>query len=569
VLRLPSHEIWLLFPVKPCDFSRGPEYRIVTAMSGVFIDSDNHDLLTQLRTVFNACDTEGTGQISLKELANISRSHVDNAQLEQVLEILDPGDGSQDKMDFDQFYDRFTQFMSSEENLQERVMPESRPSTYSPTHTHYNPSYGNTKVQGVFNENLKRSFEKNMISTPALHHGSGDKKQKNIRRLSQVRLTGRIPLVNTSSEDEAEDSFDKKIASSLALARPMDIQPQFLVRGGSSRSTIRKNANKSSKSSPNLLGITKGSPSSSIRMYPVMTPSEESSLSSPRSCSSSPSERSGHESSHRGNMDTRLVLDDLERQVDRLAESRSKHQDEYDSHSSGLGSLKADLEEEISNSLLLTKKHGEERLASEREKHAEHIESLQRERDLERRNFQLRFEMFQEDQDRLKKEVENLKEKVKLINLEKESLETQIVELADHKKQTQQLQAIQEMEDDQRRKDREEELMNTVQRLTERVQNQDQELAEAKEDNIVLRNQLRNFKELKVKDGLKFKIFGGGKENSGITEDSNESSDLRQRLLQAEQDLIDQKEANNQLKQYVGEVLVNIMVKNPQILQKD
>ena len=145
-----------------------------------------------MRTVFNGCDTEGTGQISLKELANISISHVDNAQLEQVLEILDPGVGSQDKMDFDQFYDRFTQFMSSEENLQERVMPESRPITYRTTHTHYNPSYGNTKVQGVFNENLKRSFEKNMISTPALHHGSGDKKQKNFKGLSQVDITKRL-----------------------------------------------------------------------------------------------------------------------------------------------------------------------------------------------------------------------------------------------------------------------------------------------------------------------------------------------------------------------------------------
>ena len=52
MLRLPSHEIWLLFPVKPCDFSRGPDYRIVTAMSGVFIDSENHDLLTQVWIYF-------------------------------------------------------------------------------------------------------------------------------------------------------------------------------------------------------------------------------------------------------------------------------------------------------------------------------------------------------------------------------------------------------------------------------------------------------------------------------------------------------------------------------------
>ena len=53
------------------------------------------------------------------------------------------------------------------------------------------------------------------------------------RKVSQARLAGNIPLVNTSSEeeDEAEDSFDRQIADSLAVARPMEL----LVRGSSLR----------------------------------------------------------------------------------------------------------------------------------------------------------------------------------------------------------------------------------------------------------------------------------------------------------------------------------------------
>ena len=48
-------------------------------------------------------------------------------------------------------------------------------------------------------------------------------------------MSGAIPLVNTSSEEEddndLEDSFDRQIAASLEVARPIEIQMQhqFLV----------------------------------------------------------------------------------------------------------------------------------------------------------------------------------------------------------------------------------------------------------------------------------------------------------------------------------------------------
>jgi len=536
------------------------------------------ELREQLQIVFDACDTDGQGIISLKELGNISRSHVGSGHVEQILQIFNSGEETQDKIDFDQFYRKFVEFMNSSEKEDSSNMLVGENSSYS-TNMDYLTVSPSGKSQGVFNENLRRSFDKNIISTPSSPYKSSvgkDAEQKKMRRkISQARLSGRIPLVNTSSEDEAEDSFDRRIASSLALARPVEIKTDFLVRGSSTRSTIRKSSNNSRNSSPNISSrrkVSNPNPPSTIRMYPTITHSEGSSLSSPLSSSSPRSDRSGHLSP--ATPGTRLALEELQLRVGRLVETKMEEQAEYDSPSSGLGSLKVDLEEEISASLLLARKHGEERLAVERQRHADQLEGVERERDLERRNFQLRFEQFQEDQDAMRKEVDQLKEKLKLVNLEKESMEAQMVQLVEQQRSQSPVRAQQDRREaeEQRRKDREEELMSTVQRLTTRVQTQDQDLAEAKEDNIVLRCQIRSLKGERRKDskeGGRFKLFGGGKEIPVVPDLLEDPQDIREKLRQAEQDLIDQKEVNSQLKQYVGEVLVNIMVKNPQILQKD
>merc|ERR1719445_1787260 len=121
--------------------------------------------------------------------------------------------------------------------------------------------------QGAFNENLKRSFEKTRISVTASPNNANSMKIK--KRASQSKLLGNIPLVNTSSEDEAEDSFDRKIASSLAFARPMELQPQhgappqYLVRGNSLRTTVMRKQ-KSGSLSPNI----ESSRSRPSQMYP-------------------------------------------------------------------------------------------------------------------------------------------------------------------------------------------------------------------------------------------------------------------------------------------------------------
>merc|ERR1719295_1876251 len=111
----------------------------------------------------------------------------------------------------------------------------------------------------------------------------------------------------------------------------------------------------------------------------------------------------------------RFVLDSLERTVGQLTNTavvERRREEEYDSPSSGVGSLKAELEEEISSSLQLARRHGEERLKVEKERWREEMVGLERERDMERRNSSLRYQQLQDERDKLKQEVERLQEKV-------------------------------------------------------------------------------------------------------------------------------------------------------------
>merc|ERR550525_712660 len=191
---------------------------------------------------------------------------------------------------------------------------------------------------------------------------------------------------------------------------------------------------------------------------------------------------------------------------------------------SGVGSLKAELEEEISSSLQLARRHGEERLMVEKERWREEMAGMERERDMERRNATLRYQQLQEEKDKLKQEVERLQEKVRLIHLEKEQLDEQVAELMEKQRCRSPVTAVGSLatvaavtrevgtmakamvsskeastmadvtmptsEEDLKRSHREEELLQTVQALSVRVEEQDDQLAQVKEDNIVLRSQV-------------------------------------------------------------------------------
>jgi len=122
---------------------------------------------------------------------------------------------------------------------------------------------------------------------------------------------------------------------------------------------------------------------------------------------------------------------------------------------------------------------------------------------------------------------------------------------------------------EEKRKDREEVLSNTVHKLTSRIQTLDQDLAESKEDNLVLRSQVNSLKVGKVK-GLINK-FGGGKGATGsvhIDEDDDDPNDIRVQLKAKEKELDKQVQVHKELKQYLDKVLSSVMTMNPQLLEK-
>jgi len=249
---------------------------------------------------------------------------------------------------------------------------------------------------------------------------------------------------------------------------------------------------------------------------------------------------------------------------------------------------------------------------AERERWEREMAGVERERDMERRNSALRYQQLQEEKDQLKQEVERLQEKVRLVHLEKEQLNEQVAELIEEQRcrspvtavstllpvpvaLTREVGTMAEANVSSRevsttmstlgeeRSNREEELLQTVQALSMRVEVQDDQLAQVKEDNIVLRSQVRSLRETvgakisprpKGKEG-KFRLFGmlgtgrgDPDEQSGSEEKYEDPADLRKMLAEVRAELLDQKEVNAQLKQYVGDVLVNIIAENPNILER-
>merc|ERR1712179_117805 len=127
----------------------------------------------------------------------------------------------------------------------------------------------------------------------------------------------------------------------------------------------------------------------------------------------------------------------------------------------------------------------------------------------------------------------------------------------------------QETLDEEIRNDtREAELLIQLKHLSERVEVQDTLLAETKEDNTVLRIQNQTLLESLNKANATSKTKKKSFETPSLDWIDGDDSIEKKRLFLLEQELEDQKEVNKQLKAYVGDILINIIVQNPQILEK-
>merc|ERR1719481_1848954 len=216
---------------------------------------------------------------------------------------------------------------------------------------------------------------------------------------------------------------------------------------------------------------------------------------------------------------------------------------ESDSPSSGVDSLKADVEDvDIICPVSLARNQAEEKLKSLRLVHRQEIKSLEA-----------------EENDELAREVKKMKGMLDLLNQEKLHLEEQWKQAQD----SNDFQGASHVEVSW--EDKEKELVETVQSLTNRVQRQDNELADMKEENKMLRNQVSWQKKMKCKL-WSFKTMLGDKNLAHMWDDP---VDIRAKLRVVEKELEDEKLVSVELKKYVEEVLSNVMTNDPSMLEKN
>merc|ERR1711915_1107256 len=427
---------------------------LTTEMDNLQIDlhqEEKEGLREQLHVVFNACDPNGCGLISLEDLRKIGSSLVGEDHIEEVVQIFDPHDTSQDGINFEQFFDKFVQFMYNDEKAAHCDEIASKENVQNMTYLNVSPRM---EREGTFNENLRRSFGRELIPSPGERLGG---KNENMRR----KIT----------------------------------QRQYLVRGSSARNSIRRSnrqLNASTRSTPTRR-TSDGTLGSKIT---IIEPSDES------NCMTE-----DNKSMNTGKSDL----------VDLMGEENdisNKMIVVDETASSGIGSLRADLDDDENNSSIqFGKRFSEESLVIERRKHAENLAQIEKERNAEKQNFQLKMKEFQEENNELQKKIRELYEDLGRSTVEKESMKERLEQLLE--KDDQEQVAFSDKQDD-----KEEALLGAIQCLTVRLQNQDQELAEVKEDNIILRSQIRNLKMKKEKDeksGGRFRLFGGSKEENNLS----------------------------------------------------
>ena len=131
--------------------------------------------------MFDACDSNGSGVISLEDLRKIGSSLVGEDHIEDVIQIFDTHDSSQNGITFDQFFDKFVQFMYNDEKAEHCDEIASKENVQNMTYLNVSPRM---EREGTFNENLRRSFGRELIPSPGERFGG---KNENMRRkLTQV-----------------------------------------------------------------------------------------------------------------------------------------------------------------------------------------------------------------------------------------------------------------------------------------------------------------------------------------------------------------------------------------------
>jgi len=174
-------------------------------------------------------------------------------------------------------------------------------------------------------------------------------------------------------------------------------------------------------------------------------------------------------------------------------------------------------------------------------------------------DYKMKVEQLEKEKEKLQNEIKVLSEKQGGLEINKNGKKV-IVPTENHDQE--------QLDEEIRNDTREAELLIQLKHLSERVEVQDTLLAETKEDNTVLRIQNQNLLESLNKANATSKSKKKSFDTPSLDWIDNDDSIEKKRLFLLEQELEDQKEVNKQLKAYVGDILINIIVQNPQILEK-
>jgi len=162
-------------------------------------------------------------------------------------------------------------------------------------------------------------------------------------------------------------------------------------------------------------------------------------------------------------------------------------------------------------------------------------------------SFKLQIKQKEIEISQLMAKVGELKSTIKALETEKHSSEEKILNLLEKQTLDPPVTAVQTFS-----LEREEYLLSQVEILKKRIKSQDDIIVEIQDENDSLRNRSNGLEDVMI----------NGDSDEVIPEDS------KKKIMLLEHELEDQKEVSTQLKAYVGEVLGNIMITNPHILER-
>ena len=176
----------------------------------------------------------------------------------------------------------------------------------------------------------------------------------------------------------------------------------------------------------------------------------------------------------------------------------------------------------------------------------EELAALKQEMFAERQSFQMQIIHQAKEMSNLKEEVENFRNRLSKTETEKNATEERIRDLLEKQKVDFSVKLSSEKEEDpdillQTTNDKLKAQENIINQLKEEIE------------------RLRNYK----KD-----LNGTNEEENKYRDTQSKTEDPNQKIISLVHELNDQKEVSEKLKAYVGEVLENVMVTNPQVLER-